>query len=716
MFKYLKINNFVMNYKKIIVILLILLIVQNVNAELPNVILDAQLNDKNIVLTWDYTPISCLPNWGNCNNPEYGWSICLNGMRTRVCKDLNQCNQDHSLNEKIEKRTCAKFTAETTDASESNPDENTNIDAAAVKNTLTGNSVFSKVTNSFANIGNFFKKLFGFGAVGTNIVYKFEIYRNIVKIDEGDPTKYCDLNNNCKYEDKNLAPGRYDYFVRIVSGSETKDSNIKKLTILSFCSPNTCKEENSAEICNSEGSAYVLCSSIDSTKPICRNKLCTSQSINPTCTPSWQCGLWSSCINNEQTRTCTDSNNCGVDTNKPSTTQACSATCTNGQIQTETACLVCNNNVYSPDNTKCASGQTCSAEGQCTVPISQQNKVEDNVPIEFLLPLNNSNLTINQTFFLVNTTIVNGEVEVRNLINGEISVAIKNESGLYNGVISLKLGKNILKAVARNSTNEFLTAINVYLIEIPEIIPEPSPNLICLDSDEDGFKQKLCGGTDCNDNDSDINPNMTEICDDDLDNDCNNLIDLRDPSCITNQTTTETNEQVTQTTANEENEEEISKETENKNKNGEELDVTGKTIVDEDKDGLPDDWEKQYFGDLKQGPNDDYDNDGLTNIQEYSKNKNPKVADAKTGDILTGLIIFIIVTGIIGTPITLFVKKLKKKKLIKIESQFTKPEQKQIYEYIIKARSRKVNDEDIKNILVNAGWLKEEIEYVMKIK
>ncbi|OGZ91507.1 MAG: hypothetical protein A2599_03510 [Candidatus Staskawiczbacteria bacterium RIFOXYD1_FULL_39_28] len=44
----------------------------------------------------------------------------------------------------------------------------------------------------------------------------------------------------------------------------------------------------------------------------------------PVCTPSWNCTSWSSCVNGQQTRTCTDSNNCGVTTGKPSETQACS--------------------------------------------------------------------------------------------------------------------------------------------------------------------------------------------------------------------------------------------------------------------------------------------------------------------------------------------------------------------------------------------------------
>lgn len=41
------------------------------------------------------------------------------------------------------------------------------------------------------------------------------------------------------------------------------------------------------------------------------------------CMPSWTCSGWSSCVNRQQTQTCTDSNNCNTTTNRPALTQTC---------------------------------------------------------------------------------------------------------------------------------------------------------------------------------------------------------------------------------------------------------------------------------------------------------------------------------------------------------------------------------------------------------
>jgi PGF-pre-PGF domain-containing protein len=51
-----------------------------------------------------------------------------------------------------------------------------------------------------------------------------------------------------------------------------------------------------------------------------------SQAVTtPTCTESWSCGEWSTCANDQQTRTCTDANECGTSVSMPSVSQSCTA-------------------------------------------------------------------------------------------------------------------------------------------------------------------------------------------------------------------------------------------------------------------------------------------------------------------------------------------------------------------------------------------------------
>ena len=52
------------------------------------------------------------------------------------------------------------------------------------------------------------------------------------------------------------------------------------------------------------------------------------------------------------------------------------------------------------------------------------------------------------------------------------------------------------------------------------------------------------------------------------------------------------------------------------------------TVTDSDSDALPDWWEQKYFGNLAQGPNDDYDSDGYLNQKELEDDMNPTVKDA----------------------------------------------------------------------------------------
>src|SRR5262249_35143154 len=53
-------------------------------------------------------------------------------------------------------------------------------------------------------------------------------------------------------------------------------------------------------------------------------------------------------------------------------------------------------------------------------------------------------------------------------------------------------------------------------------------------------------------------------------------------------------------------------------------------VDDLDNDGLAGSWERQYFGNTFQSPTGDYDNDGLSNLQEYLNHTDPTVAQRPT--------------------------------------------------------------------------------------
>lgn len=55
----------------------------------------------------------------------------------------------------------------------------------------------------------------------------------------------------------------------------------------------------------------------------------------------------------------------------------------------------------------------------------------------------------------------------------------------------------------------------------------------CTDLDKDGYSVEGgdCGPLDCNDNNPAVNPAAKEICNNQIDDDCNRLVDTRDPSC-----------------------------------------------------------------------------------------------------------------------------------------------------------------------------------------
>ena len=82
------------------------------------------------------------------------------------------------------------------------------------------------------------------------------------------------------------------------------------------------------QICSSIG-GYCCPSGYTCSQPAvgsgCTGTCCISAIYcTQSCIPSWTCTAWGSCAGGLQTRTCTDSNNCGTSEGKPAESQACS--------------------------------------------------------------------------------------------------------------------------------------------------------------------------------------------------------------------------------------------------------------------------------------------------------------------------------------------------------------------------------------------------------
>ena len=82
-------------------------------------------------------------------------------------------------------------------------------------------------------------------------------------------------------------------------------------------------------------------------------------------------------------------------------------------------------------------------------------------------------------------------------------------------------------------TNKIFSLLTVLVLGLAMVgLVTPVVADWAYDNDRDGYKT---GGNnhpyDCDDTNSAINPGADEVCDDDVDNDCDGLIDGNDPDC-----------------------------------------------------------------------------------------------------------------------------------------------------------------------------------------
>ena len=86
-----------------------------------------------------------------------------------------------------------------------------------------------------------------------------------------------------------------------------------------------------------------------------------TEDVPDVCMPSWSCTVWAACTcSNLQTRTCTDSNGCGVTTGKPGESQTCDH-CGNGACDCGETYATCpGDGCCAPEDTSRVLGATCT--------------------------------------------------------------------------------------------------------------------------------------------------------------------------------------------------------------------------------------------------------------------------------------------------------------------------------------------------------------------
>lgn len=140
----------------------------------------------------------------------------------------------------------------------------------------------------------------------------------------------------------------------------------------------------------------------------------TSQQTS--CTPNWSCTAWSVCSSTgTQTRTCTDSNSCGITSGKPDEIQSCTPPATKKDVTISFSSSLKNSVTVS------AGGQTATMEPSAgdiflqvdmTIKNNGYDKFNTN-PLYFELVVNNVAYTLNYNSF-----IIDNRLQIVNVLNG----------------------------------------------------------------------------------------------------------------------------------------------------------------------------------------------------------------------------------------------------------------------------------------------------------
>jgi len=261
-------------------------------------------------------PLNCTPSW-NCTS----WASCYNNQQTRTCTDYNFCGttsgkpattQSCSSSTCMPNWQCTGWSA-CSGGQQTKTCTDYNFCGTTSGKPATTQSCSSTNTNNTNNTNTCQATCI----TQTDGVYAIDCYGNPTKCSS---TQICEKTFDTSY---NYSSG-YVQTVQTLTGahctyssSNTNDNNTNNNTNTNTCTPDwdcgdwlTCVNSQQTKICTDLNNCGTT-----------TNKPATSQSC---CEPKWYCGPWSACsLAGKQTRYCNDSNFCGTNEGKPETTQSC---------------------------------------------------------------------------------------------------------------------------------------------------------------------------------------------------------------------------------------------------------------------------------------------------------------------------------------------------------------------------------------------------------
>ncbi len=239
-------------------------------------------NDTIVNVTTEPPP-TCTESW-SCGE----WSICSGGSQTRTCTDANKCGTTTS--KPTTTQSCGDVIPKCTESWSCGPWS---------PSTCPESGQQTRTCTDANNCGTTTNKLAISQSCGDPVL---------------PPTSDCVVTYTPPKEQWTYGTcvnGQKARITEVAYSYKGKDCKISEI------------EPKKSEPCTSDPTTSATPTTTTSASP-------SPTDVIPSCTESWSCGSWSPdpCPESgQQTRTCTDANNCGTTTNKPAISQACTLPC-----------------------------------------------------------------------------------------------------------------------------------------------------------------------------------------------------------------------------------------------------------------------------------------------------------------------------------------------------------------------------------------------------